>query len=165
MATENYMALTISPPHSIMSPKYLYQQERRYLEKVIRTFSKKYIVYPEIDDQGRLHYHGLFTIHDKIKYFNYGLLKLKQLPRQVTKYSTQNQAYVCIKPSKTVEQRIGWIVYMSKDFYTSRKVLDIVEPIYPCKPRRIRIKHPSQKQSILDYFPAPAPITVMNHTD
>lgn len=98
-----------------------------YLPEIVRYLrrcSKRYILYPEFTDTGRLHFHGLYYIHDKVA-------MLKGLPR------LQRIGYIKQDKIKTVMDHIRWIVYISKD-RACLHALKIEEPIYPRKPKRSR---------------------------
>lgn len=61
--------ITISPPTSLLKLGYRHQDYYDRIDPVLRRIGKSYILYPEFDDKGRLHYHGFIHGYDQIKYF------------------------------------------------------------------------------------------------
>lgn len=63
--------LTISPPprYTINNDwKLLYVWVKR-ITSVLTPFCSEWIMYPEFDESARLHFHGIFHVKDKIKYY------------------------------------------------------------------------------------------------
>jgi len=149
------IAVTISPPTSYLTPSFNYNDEITYLIKTIRRFSKHYIIYPELDDSARLHYHGIISIDDPIKYFQSGMSRLKRMPRQVTQYNIVKQCFICIKKLKTRLDHLKWLLYIRKNWYITKHVLNLKEPVYPKQIVKLKKQHlkPDQKD-IYSFFPS-----------
>lgn len=121
------IALTISPPKRTGVPSFHYRDDLEKL-RCIRRCSRRFIIYPEFDLQGRLHYHGTVHIHDKIKWFK------SVLP------SFEKMGFVKVK----LDPNLAWTVYQSKSFGVTSHVLGISLPIYPGNTRARR-----QSQEVL----------------
>lgn len=62
-------AITISPPYKAYnSPSFLYNGDKPLITKYLNRFSNHYCIYPELDNNNRLHYHGIIDIKDMIKF-------------------------------------------------------------------------------------------------
>lgn len=148
------VALTISPPTSYLTPSFNYNDEITYLVKTIKRFSKHYIIYPELDDSARLHYHAIMQITDNIKYYKSGMTSLRKLPRQVTNYNTVKQAFICVKPIKTFIDHLKWLMYIRKNWQITSEVLGILEPVYPKVKTKLKKKQFGLYQkTIYSFFP------------
>ncbi len=79
----------------------------RRIHEVISPFSTEYDIYPEFDDSGRLHFHGVFSCKDKVKF-----------------YKTQNRLkkHGFVKYEGHVTDK--WLDYCKKDLLTTREVFD-----------------------------------------
>lgn len=130
--------ITISPPPQPESPKDTYS--RWYLPLIIKLkpCTTEFILYPEIDETGRLHYHGILTVKD-----------WAQLYRYAYPYIRKNIGFIDIRKSKP--NRLGWLIYCMKNWAQTQELLDIKEPIY-----RKRI---SSKMTI----PEPEPLKHVNN--
>lgn len=121
------LALTVSPKPIVGD--YLEKYHTEFLPIIVRFLrrcSKRYIMYPEFTDTGRLHFHGLVDVIDKVAFCK-GIPLLQRL------------GFVKIDKIRTLGDRLRWIIYISKDRATLG-ALNIKEPIYPRKPIRSRKK-------------------------
>lgn len=121
------MAITLSPP--AFTGDFVERYHTEFLPELVRFLrrcSKRYMVYPEFTDMGRLHFHGLFYIHDKTA-------MLKGLPR------LQKLGFIKLDKIKTFGDHLRWVIYMSKERATLG-ALKIEEPIYPKKHKRSKKK-------------------------
>lgn len=108
------IAFTWSPNPKIfkgISPNFQFHDTLPYI-KQLRTCSS-FIIYPELNKQGNIHYHGLIHIMDKVKWYK------KVLP--TLKY----KGFVLIK-SKIDE---GWLKYIEKEKSTMESILEISLPL------------------------------------
>lgn len=121
------LALTISPPHRPGKKQELLYYDDYFFIQQLELCSDHFMVYPEFDSNGRLHYHGVIDVKDQIKWFK------KVLPTLQRKVG-----FTCVKKLGSHKDKIGWIVYMSKDWYTSKGVLSLEKPIMPCKLQKRR---------------------------
>lgn len=81
----------------------------------IRKLNKcaKYIIYPECNLAGNIHFHGTLEIYDKIKWYKSVLPTFKR------------NGFVCIKSNPNDK----WTMYIEKDKSTMEGVLNITLPI------------------------------------
>lgn len=139
----SYYALTVSPPHRNRSPRYLYNSDSPYLIRQLNRCSDHYILYPEFDDKGRLHYHGVVRINNKM---SWGFVK----------YNIDSAlGYTCLKPLETNIDHIRWLLYCRKEY--DSKVLSPIMPKALKKGRpRMVIKQsdikPYKNRTIMDYL-------------
>jgi len=149
------VALTISPPTSYLTPSFNYNDEIIYIVKTIRRFSKHYIIYPELDESARLHYHGIIRIDDEIKYYKSGITNLRRLPRHITNQNVVKQSYICVKPLKDIVNHIKWMYYIRKNWELTKEILKLKEPIYPKAKVKVKQKQFAiERKSIYSYFPS-----------
>lgn len=100
-------ALTISPPFYRGSPAYKYAEDCVMIRKLLNGFSDRYLLFPEFDENARLHYHGSIWIKDKIKFYK-------------TKYLIDKHiGWSKFDPFKKKYDNIGWLCYCRKH-YTDR---------------------------------------------
>lgn len=107
-----WVALTISPKSADIDVKTLYDiYYKRYISKI----KVKFILYPETDLKGRLHYHGVIDrSEDNIKDYNWSVKLLT------------NWCHICLKEIRSLG---NWIKYCKKEFKITKKVLKVKEPI------------------------------------
>lgn len=112
------IALTISPRPRLGDTTFHYDQDRFLIRKILNRCTDHYLIYPELDKNYRLHYHGVVFIKDKIKWFksskktlevHFGFIKVEVIP--------------------TFERHFGWIQYMRKDWWYCQEILET--PILP----------------------------------
>lgn len=112
-------SITISPPHrSDKNSGEIYQEYKKIIINTFASFAVKYIIYPEYSMDGRLHFHGIYQIHD--------LIKFKRLIYRIRKIGM-----VKIDRLKTFNDQLKWIIYCQKEWALTRKVLRIRFPISP----------------------------------
>lgn len=107
-----WVALTISPKTVDIDVKTLYDV---YYNRYISKIRVKFILYPETDLKGRLHFHGVIERNeDNIQDYNWTIKFLS------------NWCFICVKEIKHFGK---WILYCKKDFKVTRKILKIKSPI------------------------------------
>lgn len=86
-----------------------------YLEMLpmLKTL-KFYTLYPEFDDKFRLHYHGVVRFKDKYQAY------------RITKRINKLIGYVLLKANLNED---GWVKYITKEWNTTKKILNITYPI------------------------------------
>lgn len=102
----------------------------------------RYIIYPEFDEKGRLHYHGILALDSNqyIRFYKHAMHKLKRI------------GFVDVKPLKTFKDKLRWICYIKKSFGTTREILSIEDPVMVMR-YKVHIHHTDfDNPSILDYF-------------
>lgn len=103
------LALTISPPDiNYMTTLEILNRHLRYLSRI----KCKFLLYPELDKTGRLHYHGYLYKSD---------INFKQDIEQLKKIG-----YIKIKD---ICNDKGWLKYCRKEWKTTKKLLHRKEPI------------------------------------
>lgn len=103
------LALTISPPDiKYMTIKEILHRHLRLLSRI----ASKFILYPELDKVGRLHYHGYIYKSD---------IGYKEDLEQLKKIG-----YIKIKD---ICNDKGWLKYCRKEWKTTKKLLHRKEPI------------------------------------
>lgn len=109
-----YYALTISPPYRDHSIKYLYKWDKPFIQKALNRCSRYYIMYPELDLQGRLHYHGVVRLTSLT---SWGFVK-RTIDNDI--------GFACIKKIKGFKEHLGWLLYCRKEDQTQ-----LPKPILP----------------------------------
>lgn len=103
------LALTISPPNiKYMTVPEIMNKHLRYLSRM----KCKFVLYPELDKTGRLHYHGYIYKSD------IGYKEDLELLKKI--------GYIKIKD---ISNNKGWLQYCKKEWKTTRKLLHRREPI------------------------------------
>ena len=108
------LSLTLSPPAG-GNPVYNYEQQRPWIQRMLNRCSKTYFMIPELDDSGRLHWHGWVYVHDHHKWFI-----------QVIPTLFHNVGFINSKKIHNFEQ---WEEYIMKDIERTRTVFS--EEEYP----------------------------------
>lgn len=120
------IAFTLSPPNRSMTGKYRNPQKHFYDgdRQIIMSTLKydrisRYIIHPEFDDKGRLHYHGIITLNhnEQVRFYKHGREIIKRL------------GYVDIKPLASREDKIRWVGYMRKGWRLASETLEITQPM------------------------------------
>lgn len=121
------VAITISPPCRLSNYKrYKDPQDLVFNNDLVSIYSilsynriYKFIIYPEFDFKGRLHYHGIISLdsNQKVRFYKHALIKLK------------NIGFVEIKPLKTFLDNLKWLIYCSKEWGITRDILNIKNPL------------------------------------
>jgi len=119
------LAITISPEYRKGRQDYHYRDDLDKI-KLLKSCSKRYMIYPEFSVSGRLHYHGIVEIHDRVKWFK----KLKPL--------FEKMGMLHIKSIDDHKARIGWIIYMSKAWPETKSILSLENPIMPKHEPRVK---------------------------
>lgn len=130
------LAITISPPNRIdkyNSLDYIYKSDALYIDKYLRKCSIFYTIYPELDISGRLHYHGIITLKDRVKFYRAVLPAFNLLGFTLV---------------KAVFEESKWLKYITKDWETTQKILKITDYIHwekRTKPKKTPIKDENNK--------------------
>lgn len=116
------IGFTLSPPdkHHVPSHVLLFRWYER-IQAILRDFAHDYQIYPEFDNKGRLHFHGWFSLKDKVKFFRIGN-KLKK--------------YGYVKWETNLSQK--WFEYCKKDVETSRNVFQCTDDYIPCDKQKFK---------------------------
>lgn len=153
----NKIALTISPKdrlygeyayllsNKILNPlRIIYRNDIEIIRRALNRCSQEYVIYPELDVSGRLHYHGIVNIKHKKNWMISSLPALKKL------------GFVCVK--NNVNE--GWTQYITKDWNDTKVFLDIDEPIVYRKlrpgPKIELLEEIKKSKTILDYLASEA---------
>jgi len=118
------LAITISPKHRTHGTLYVNPQRHLYLDDrmIIAFYLKKsnitrYIIFPEFDEKGRLHYHGRITVTPSQKVSLY---------RSIKPILERNIGFTDIVP---VKHDLENLIYCMKTFAHTQAMLDITKPI------------------------------------
>lgn len=146
------IALTISPPnrtagHKMYSnPNYsVYVDDLQFIQLVMaKSRIKTYEIYPEFDDKGRLHYHGIVHVdyNQKVRFYKYTQIKLTTI------------GFVDISTLKTEQDIERWMIYITKGWDFTKQVLEITECIRSKEKQVQKVDKPAtpKEPSILDYM-------------
>lgn len=121
------IAFTWSPkPVPIIDPFLQYVATLSLIKNLDRC--AEYRIYPELNKQGNIHYHGIIHITDKVKWYKSVLPQFKY------------NGYVVIK----TDPDDGWLKYIIKDAEVMSAILKINLPLIqnPKDKRKKLIKHP-----------------------
>lgn len=99
---KDFYALTISPPESNRDPRKSYSEDRDSITQLMTPFSDHYMMYPEFTELGRLHYHGLVYVSDKIKFYH-------------TKHLLGILGFCMWKPLRKYSDQLNWLIYCMKN--------------------------------------------------
>lgn len=137
----SYYALTISPPVREKSPRYLYNGDKPILIRQLNRCSDHYILYPEFDPKGRLHYHGVVRLTSKT---SWGFVK-STIQSMI--------GFSCLKQIKTHGEHIGWLNYCRKE-YDAVKLEPIMFKKLPKGRQRLEQSkvEPRKIRTIIDYL-------------
>lgn len=119
--------------------------DKLYIQQVFRYNKiKSYILYPELDERGRLHYHGILTLSNTeyIRFEKHARHKLRQLGHVDTSDCTQ------------LKNNMRYMIYMKKNWMVTKDILEISDPIMSQseKLKPSIVKQQQNIPSILDYF-------------
>lgn len=120
------LALTISPPmrYTYLQNKnpnrMLYDDDKNMIKQIL-SYNKiyKYIIYPELDEKGRLHYHGILDLDNThyIRFHKHAIHKLRQI------------GFVDITILNEFKNNLRYVIYMSKQWGTTKKILELDSPM------------------------------------
>lgn len=128
-------AITISPKYVDVDPKVLHSVYAQRIIKILNKVSRHYCLYPEFDDNSRLHYHGVVKIHDIIKWHH---MKWRMDQVGFTKVSIFN----------TFKDHLTYLIYCQKQWAQNAPTFK-----YPIMYRRARRLHPYRKELTLKKLP------------
>lgn len=118
--------------------------------QIIKRCCDKYVILPEISDDGRLHCHGWFNVSDKIKYF-------KQFLPTMRRYG-----FIDVRKMKSP----NWFSYITKNLVTTVQVItgfddlvltrynleDVVKNIYMIDREKHIAKNTLKLMDVTKYF-------------
>lgn len=138
-------AITISPKYQTIDPIYLYKDQTRRIIRILNKVSSHYCLYPEFDNNSRLHYHGIIDIKDLIKWHH-------------IKHEVDQIGYTKLEEFKSFDRKLIWLIYCQKNWVETRTLMP--EPIiykryrrylYLTKPKPTKSYNLYEK-TIADYF-------------
>lgn len=118
-------SITISPRHRRGSDLFLYSGDKYIIRKLLNMCTDYYLIYPELDDSDRLHYHGIILVKDPIKWY-----------RSVKRRLGYSMGFLKMSLLKTFQDRLKWMLYMKKDWSINEEVFE--SPILPLLSKRRR---------------------------
>lgn len=112
-------------------------QYRNYMDHLWVVFSKfsrcmsEFVVSPELNENGNIHYHGWFVLKDKVKFYKHVLPAMKKLG--------------FVKISKLKHRNAEWDYYCQKDYEIMKEL---------CQPIPVPMTHRNYKNviNILTYL-------------
>lgn len=117
-------SITISPPErtqaialkKLSNPlRMIYLDDMLLISQVLKKSKiRNYIIYPELDPRGRLHYHGTINMNKTqlTRYYKYSRPWLQRI------------GYIDCSPTKNP---IEWLIYCRKEWSYTKEVLEIDE--------------------------------------
>lgn len=146
------LALTISPPDRVtkyVALRDIFLKDCMEIGWLLKQCSKQFVLYPELDFKGRLHYHGIVLIHDQIKWYKKVMPSIKII------------GFICLKELPKTKDRLNWLTYCMKEWGMTRELLgrvrgELAEPIMPSHSRTHRRK---SKQLHVDPEPISEDVT------
>lgn len=129
------IAITISPPKRTIMQKniepynLLYNMDMYHFVSIMKyNRIRRYILYPEFDIKGRLHYHGTLILdpNQYIRFYKHAIHKL-----------AIKIGFIDVKKLLTFKDKLRWVMYMSKEWGLSKEILSIQDPLLPLH----QIKH------------------------
>lgn len=128
---EGYLAygLTISPPMQkfVINPDNLLRSFE-FIHKDLKKFCKHYLMYPEFDESGRLHYHGIVQPYDRVKFDRWGGVMRKH---GFIKYEVRSRTQPLNIPR--------WLEYCSKGVAHTNSVIGIQAGL-PITPEHFKLR-------------------------
>lgn len=107
--------ITISPPHKPnVKPQFLFDDWKPELVKWLNSFSNHWILYPEFDSTGRLHFHGVFFMIDKIKF-------AKTRP-----IISRRIGFIKVGILKTFQNHLRYLIYCQKEYADTQRLVPVV---------------------------------------
>lgn len=115
-------SFTLSPPdrtskyismHVINPLKHIYMDDMLIIKHLFKKIKlRNYIIYPELDPKGRLHYHGTLTMTKTIltRFYKYAKPHLQRI------------GHVDCSPAKRI---VEWNIYISKEWPFTKDILEI----------------------------------------
>lgn len=130
--------ITISPPYYPYDSVRLHHVFTYDIQKILNKISNYYCLYPEFDKNGRLHYHGVINIKDKLGYYK-------------KKYLIDRIGYCKIDPLKSFKDKLRWLVYCTKEYaLLAEEYAPIIYKSFK-KIKQFKLKEKKPK-NILSYF-------------
>lgn len=127
--------ITISPrPHDVNTT--LLQHFDDIQRWIIRTLNRScgyYILYPEITETGRLHFHGVITVTNEVKWKKETIQWLNKIGFIKLENFYKNG----------FTGKLRWMCYCRKEFHQTQQVLDIKQPIVHQKIPKKKIFKPA----------------------
>lgn len=149
------LAITVSPPYRCRGLKrrnphrHVYDDDQFQIKSIFKyNRIKKFIIFPEFDNKGRLHYHGTLELNrcEYVRFNRHAIFKLQEI------------GFVDVKKLITFTDKLKWNMYCRKDWHISQEILEITRPIWNnniCLDKKtkneeyIEIELP---KNIMDYF-------------
>jgi len=145
--TEIPYSFTLSPPdrtqsyvkmHVTNPLRHVYYDDALIMEHLLKKAKiRNYIIYPELDARGRLHYHGSINMNKTMltRFYKY------------VKPNLQRIGYVDCSPTKQI---LEWHIYCRKEWPYTQLTIDIDIAISPIIKKTNAIMARSAKLSIQD---------------
>lgn len=97
--------LTISPPPRQGSLTYHYNDDKYKIRMILSKCTNHYLIYPELSETGRLHYHGVIIITSWQRFF-----------KTVKRDLEISLGFISIKRIRTFKEHLKALFYCSKNY-------------------------------------------------
>lgn len=143
------LAITISPKNRVLGSKLrnanknIFDDDTFQIKQILKyNRINKYIIFPEFDDKGRLHYHGILSLdrNQYIRFYKHALTKLSLI------------GFVDVKKLKEFQDKLKWLIYCKKEWNISSEILEIENPIWNDKVCNLNKKNLKSKTEFLPPF-------------
>lgn len=108
--TSQWLAFTFSPKAPFIDPNMQFSAHLERL-KVLKK-STLFILIPELDTNGRLHFHGIIKIVDSVKFYKQSLPTVKYGGFTLIKHNPNDK----------------WVEYCLKEYIHTSRILDTEQP-------------------------------------
>lgn len=105
-----YYAVTISLAPYSGNVLFKYIKDKVYIRDTLKHVTKHYIFYPEFDDNGRYHLHGIMRIDDMVKWY-------KRAKRQI-----EVMGFIKIEKLMTFKDHLQYLNYCKKNWHENSEL-------------------------------------------
>lgn len=135
--------LTVSPPPRPGRVVHQYLDDVVLLRHALRKI-KRWVIYPELDKKGRLHYHGILncTDHEYVSYYRVCLPTLEKI------------GFIQTSRIDSFMENLRTVVYCQKQFALMKQLLWIEEPLisFSVKTKKGLCRHAFQEPFCFNTF-------------
>lgn len=117
-------ALTLSPPARWGDIELMYDADRFLIRRMLNRCTDHYIMYPDMDKNDRLHYHGIVVVKDYIKWNKETKTRLKA-----------HFNFIKVEYISSHWRHVTWLLYSKKEWHWLSDLLD--RPIMPRRKNKV----------------------------
>lgn len=133
--------ITITPPPRHGNQKHVYLDDKLHIQSSLKKI-KRYMIYPEFDSKGRLHYHGILLCTDS----EYVSLYKECRPK------LERLGFVHTEKLETFNNNLRTIIYCQKEWGTTKDILELDNPMMPPTKQQKQKVRPSIQDNDVDKF-------------